>query len=90
VLVVSHIKHLSSAWGETVGFPTLQQASSAMPQRVNLWTVLQCTKATEKWRRDRPQARPLDVTLLLLPTSFYYIHRHTTPLFAVMSVIIST
>jgi len=73
-----------------VGFPTLQQASPAMPRRVNLWTVFQSTKVTEKWRRDRPQARPLDVTLPFLPTSLYYTHRHVTPLFAGMSVIIST
>lgn len=67
-----------------------QQESPVMAQRVNLWMVLQCTKATKKWRRDRPQARPLVVTHPLLPTSLYYTNRQLFPLFAGMSVVIST
>jgi hypothetical protein len=90
VFIVSHMKHFSSLRGEAVGFRTLQQAAPAMPQRVNLWMVLHCTKATEKCRRERPHARPLDVTLPLLPTSQYYTYRHLIPLFAGMSVVIST
>ena len=82
MFVVYHVKHFSSLWGQTVGFRTLQQVSTAMPQRVNLWMFLQCTEATEKRRSDQPQARPLDVTLPLLPTSPYYTHRHPVPLFA--------